>query len=374
MPARPTPLSIVHLLAPAPFGGLETVVECLAAGQARAGDRVSVAVVLSGVDGAHPFVSSLRGRGLEVDVLSIGARQYLRERRSVRELLGRRRAQVLHTHGYRPDVVDAPVARRLGVRTVTTVHGFTARTWRGRLYERLQTRALRRFDAVIAVSPLLGRALAAAGVGDERLHTLQNAWEASTPFVPRAQARAALGLPAEGPIVAWVGRMSPEKAPDVMVRCLLAAATPELRLSMIGTGSGEAEARALAEGLHVAPRIRWHGRVGEAASLLKAFDAIVLTSWTEGTPMILLEAMAAEVPVVSTAVGGVPEVVTDLEARLAPAGDVAALGAAIDEVLADGPSARTRAQAAKRRLDTGFAVEPWVRRHQEIYRSVLEAE
>jgi glycosyltransferase involved in cell wall biosynthesis len=82
--------------------------------------------------------------------------------------------------------------------------------------------------------------------------------------------------------------------------------------------------------------------------------------------------MAAGVPVVSTAVGGIPDVVGPHEARLAPAGDVASLAKALDDTLEDAVAAQARAAAAKHRLETHFAVAPWVERHREIYREALE--
>src|SRR5713101_3623616 len=91
--------------------------------------------------------------------------------------LGRRlRPAVVHTHGYRPDVVDAGAARRLGIPTVTTVHGFTGGGWKNRFYERVQRRSHRRFDAVVAVSRPLVEQLLRDGVPPRRLHLVQNAW------------------------------------------------------------------------------------------------------------------------------------------------------------------------------------------------------
>jgi glycosyltransferase involved in cell wall biosynthesis len=368
---RSSALSVVHLLAPAPYGGLESVVETLAAGQRAAGDSVCVAVVLSGSDGRHPFVDALERRGVEVAVLRLGARQYIAERREVRALLARRGAHVLHTHGYRPDVVDAPAARRTGVAAVTTVHGFTGGGGiKGRLYEWLQLRAFRSFGAVIAVSDKLRGELVRAGVPESRVHAVRNAWAPSGALVTRVEARKALGIPADDAVVGWVGRMSREKAPDVMVRAF-AGASARLRLSIIGSGALEEECRALASELGVGDRIRWHGVVPGAGLHLRAFDAIALTSWTEGTPIVLLEAMGAAVPLVSTAVGGIPESVGPDDARLVPAGDVGALSAAIDDIFGDPPSALSRAASAQRRVEAELAVPPWVDRHRQIYASLL---
>lgn len=374
MPGTPTHLSVVHVLAPAPFGGLESVVETLAAGQAESGDDVCVMAVLSRGEGdGHPFVHALRGRGIAVETLAIGAREYLRERREVGALLARRRAHVLHTHGYRPDVVDAPVARRLGLPAITTVHGYTGGGGlKGRLYEWLQTRSYRRSDAVLAVSAKLHRELAAAGIPEARVHTVPNAWAPSHAPLSRDEARRALGLDGSGPVVGWVGRLSQEKAPDVAVRVLAATRSPSVTMSMIGTGPLETDVAGLAASLGVAERVRTHGFVRAVGRHLRAFDALLITSWTEGTPITLLEAMAAGVPITTTAVGGIPDVVGPGEAMLAPAGDVAALAAALDHTFLDRPAADARAAAAKRRLETAFAVRPWVERHNEIYRAAID--
>lgn len=345
----------------------------LAAGQAASGEAVSVAAVLSGGEGDdHPFVAAVRRHGVDVEVLRIGVREYLRERREVRALLRRRGAHILHTHGYRPDVVDAPVARRMGVAAVATVHGYTrGGGLKGRLYEWLQARSYRHSDAVLAVSAKLRAELLRAGISPERVYTVPNAWEPPRGSRSRAEAREALGLPADGVVVGWVGRLSPEKAPDVALRVLAGMRRTDARLSVVGTGPMQEKAGSLAHSLGVAERVRWHGYVEGVGELLGGFDALLVTSWTEGTPITLLEAMAAGVPVVSTSVGGIPDVVGPNEARLAPAGDVAALARALDETLADPAATRARVSAARLRLETHFAVGPWVERHREIYSAAM---
>ena len=158
-------LSIVHVVAPAKFGGLETVITSLAKEQVRLGDRVTVVAVLSpGDEEGHPLCVELAANGVEVVPLVFSGRGYREERRRVRDILERCEAQVLHTHGYRPDVIDGPVGRRLGIPTVTTVHGYTGGGWKNRMYEWLQTRSFRRSDAVIAVSEKLRVDLMGTGI------------------------------------------------------------------------------------------------------------------------------------------------------------------------------------------------------------------
>jgi glycosyltransferase involved in cell wall biosynthesis len=360
-------VTILHVVAPATVGGLERVVQALASGLRRRGHRVAVAAVVTPGPREPPLLAALRDNGVEVHALAVPDRRYLRERAAVRSLCRALRPDVVHTHGYRPDVVDAGVARGEGRPTVTTVHGFTGRDWKGRLYERLQVRAYRRFDAVAAVSRPQVDLLVRRGVTPERVHLVRNAWTGSAAPLSRDAARSTLGLPAAGCLIGWVGRFSREKGPDVVVRAMASLADLPVRAAMVGGGSGLAAARAEATRLGVADRITWPGQVPDAAALLCAFDLFVLSSRTEGTPIVLFEAMSAGVPVVASRVGGVPDVVGDDEAVLVPADDPAALAAAVRAVLADPAAARVRAEAARRRLSSDFALDPWLDRYEAVY-------
>src|SRR5687768_1765851 len=106
-------LSILHLLAPCDAGGLESVVRSLAVGQRERGHVVRVAAVVGADCREHPFVTSLSEADVETSALAIPDRAYLREGAFVARLCRRHRPDVVHTHGFRPDVVDAAVARSL---------------------------------------------------------------------------------------------------------------------------------------------------------------------------------------------------------------------------------------------------------------------
>jgi glycosyltransferase involved in cell wall biosynthesis len=263
------------------------------------------------------------------------------------------------------------MARRRRIPTVTTVHGFTGNSRRNRFNEWLQVRAFRRFSAVVPVSEKLAAELARRGIPRDRIRLVRNSWAPATEFLERREARRELGLPEDGPIIGWVGRFSAEKAPDGALRALAGATDSSVKLALLGEGGLEEESRDLARSLGIEDRVLWLGRVPEAARSLKAFDALLLTSRTEGTPMVLLEAMAAEVPIVTTAVGGIPEFLTPREAILAEFGDTTALSAGIDAVLADPEVAGKRAHTAHLALDDRFDVRRWVDRYTSVYDSVI---
>jgi len=364
-------LSILHIVAPAAVGGLESVVRALAAGHVAAGHRVRVAAVMDRAPGGpHPFLDGLAAAGVETEAVVVPGRGYVAERRAIARICAAFAPDVVHTHGYRPDVIDASVARGRGTATVTTVHGFTGGGWRNRLYERVQLLAFRRFSAVVAVSrPLLGR-LAAAGVSPARTHLIPNAVVPSADSsVSRADARVALGLGTDRFTVGWVGRLSREKGPDVLLAALAGVDGP-VSAVVVGDGRERAALRAQAMALGLDATVTWAGAVPDAARWMRAFDVVVLSSRTEGTPIVLLEAMAAGVPVIATAVGGVPDVVTSAEAILVPPDAPAALAGAIARVRDQPAEARDRAAAARVRLETVFSPAVWLSAYASLYAAV----
>jgi glycosyltransferase involved in cell wall biosynthesis len=355
---------VVHVLAPARQGGLERVVEMLASGQ---GSRAQVAVVLTPSDAeGHPFVHDLHERGVRVCEIVVPGRAYLREYRALRALIATVRPDILHTHGYRADIIGSLAARRAGIPVVSTAHGFVGGSFRNRLNERLQCLALRYAFAVIAVSRPLVKRLEAAGVHADRIRVVPNAYASPVPVVASAAARATLGLDPGALIAGWVGRLSGEKGPDVMLAAL-SAGDRDWRLSIVGEGHDRVQLGQQAEVLGVTDRVVWHGAVARAGSLMSAFDAFVLSSRTEGTPIALFEAMAARVPIIATRVGGVPDVVTDAEAILVPSESPEAIAEALAAIRSDPAAARRRCEAALERLTTVFGAGEWVRSIERIY-------
>ena len=366
-PRSPHPRTVLHLIAPAPFGGAETVVRLLATAQQAAGTRAVVAAVQSPDEPITPFLSALTDASLDVHRLVVPTRAYARERREIAALCRELSPCIVHSHGYRTDVIDALHVRGPHTPIVTTVHGFTNGSLRRRFYQWLQCRAYRRFDAVVAVSAPLRRQLA-EHVAPEQLHFIPNAYAPSRESLSRAAARAILGLAEDAFLVGWVGRLSLEKGADILLEGLAHADAPRgVRAAILGDGRELASLRQRATRLGVAARVSWQGRVPQAERYLSAFDVLVLSSRTEGTPMILLEAMAAGVPIIATRVGGVPDLLSEGTALLIPAEAPSAVAAAIRSVCADPSGAAARASAASERLDRAFGVGAWVQQYDSVY-------
>ncbi len=366
-------MNILHLLAPAVVGGLERVVRALAEGHAAMGHDVHVALVVEPQSASTLVDSWSDTTAITIHPVALPARAYRAERAAVRQMCDRLRPNVIHTHGYRPDVVHGTVARELGVPLVSTHHGFTGGSWKNRVYQRLQVAALRRFDAVVAVSRPLASELVRRGVPDDRVCCIQNAWMGSPPPPPprlsRQEARAALGIGEEF-CIGWVGRLAAEKQPDTLLRALASVRDLPVHAALVGEGPQRRSLQrsVLRDGL--ADLVHWCGVVDGVERFYKAFDAFVLSSRTEGTPITLFEAMAADVPVIATRVGGVPDVVTSEQAILVDPDDPFALAGAIRSVFGDRDAAARRARAARRRLERDFRLTPWLSRYEGLYGSL----
>ncbi|MGH7658879.1 MAG: glycosyltransferase, partial [Gemmatimonadales bacterium] len=251
-------MRILHAITPGVAGGLESVVLALAGGQAARGHEVSVAAVVDRKPDPHPLLVSLEQAGVAVDRIPARGRRYLRERHILGATSAARGAELVHTHGYRSDVLGGSAARRLGLPTVTTVHGFTGGDRKNRIYEGIQFAAFRYFDSVIAVSAPLKRNLVRRGVPVERIELLPNAW-AGHDALPGEEARARLGLPPGVFIAGWIGRISHEKGLDIFLEALADPAAAGIVAAIVGEGKERPALEIRAAELGLAGRLHWCG-------------------------------------------------------------------------------------------------------------------
>jgi glycosyltransferase involved in cell wall biosynthesis len=252
---------------------------------------------------------------------------------------------VVHTHMYASAVAAAIAVNETPVPLV--LHEHSEATWRDSRSRAVARAAYARSVAVVAVSAAIGRRLVDVdGVPPHKIHVLPNA----LPPQPERVATAIATL-RHGPLVGAVARLEPEKGIEVFVRAAaqLRRVVPSCRFVIVGDGSQRAALQQLAAQLDV--RIAFLGFRIDGPALVGALDLLVVPSFSEGTPLVILEAMAAGVPVVATAVGGIPEQVrAEHEALLVPPGDPGALAAACSRVLHDPELARRLTAAAHRRM------------------------
>lgn len=171
-----------------------------------------------------------------------------------------------------------------------------------------------------------------------------------------------------------VSVLRPGKGHDVLfdATARLRQAVPNLRIVLVGDGIMAAQLRQMAQPF--GDVIEFLGERTDVPDLLMAGDALVLPSWSEALPTVLIEAAAAGLPVVATAVGGVPEIVEHGRTGcLVACGDATALADQLARLLGDLEAARGMGVAARRRVEQAFAIELQARRTMNLYRRVLAA-
>ena len=368
-------LLVTHLDA----GGAQETVLLLAEGLRRNGFDVSVAARPNGSE-------ERRLRDLRVPLLPVhhlfreisvrnDFRSYVELRRIIRQL----RPAVVHTHSSKAGVLGRLAARRSRTPAIIhTSHGLPVNPDMGRgqrfvvlLAEKVASRVSHR---IVAVSHTTAREIRQLRIGrpDQieiipsgvNLKTLQTA-------PSRAEARAILGLPMSALVLGWVGRYFPQKRPgDVVLaarevlRCV-----PEAIAVLVGDGPLLEQTRASVQD---EPRIRILGHLDRIEVVYAAIDVFLLASAWEGLPRTVLEAQGAGVPVVSTAVNGIPDVVRHGETGfLVPPGDWRALASAATKLLND-PRLRTRmASTSECAIDSVYSANSMVVATATMYRTVL---
>ena len=278
---------------------------------------------------------------------------------------------IWHGHDYKANVLGLLLKRRLGLRLVSTVHGWGVVSPKLRAYYAIDRWALRHYEHVTCVSRDLYETCLASGVPEERLHLIENGidTEQYRRFLTPREARG--GTTPEGRIVIGaIGRLSPEKGFDLLVEAVdrLVEGGLELELWIAGEGPERHALEAQIARLKNPERIRLLGYRTDTIQLLEKLDIYALSSLREGLPQVLLEAMAMKVPCVATRCGGVESVVRhEREALLCDPGSVVALSVSLGRLAASPLLRRMLAERARRRVEEDFRFERRVKAIQEIY-------
>jgi glycosyltransferase involved in cell wall biosynthesis len=288
------------------------------------------------------------------------------------------RPDLVHTHLIHADLYGIPAARWAGVRGVVSSRHNDDR-FRRWLPVRVLSRWLwRQADAGIAISEAIRRfAIAYEGVSPQKIHTIHYGLDPASVHAPpdaRTRLRQELGLPADAPLVGSVCRLIEQKGLDNALDgfAQVAAEFPAAHYAIAGDGPLRGALEAQAARLGVADRVHFLGWRADAPAIFAALDVLLAPSRWEGFGLVFLEAMALGVPVISTRVSAIPEVIADGETGwLVPPDDPAAIAGALRAALADPDERCRRGEAGRARLESQFTVDAMVERTLAVYRGVV---
>jgi glycosyltransferase involved in cell wall biosynthesis len=393
LPESEKRIKIVRVIARLNMGGPALHVAYLTEGLRKRGyDTTLVAGSLARGEDSMAFVADAHGVEIvQIDELGreISPLRDLMATIRLAKLIRKERPQILHTHTAKAGTVGRVAARLAGSRkppiVVHTFHGHVLRGYfgpvRSLLFRLLERWLAAGTTALIAVSPQVRDDLVALGVAprerfvvirlgielDERVAREQNG---------RAESRRYLGIPGDRFAVGWIGRMTAVKRTDDVLIAFksLRDRGVDAVLCMVGDGPDRFPLEQRAHDLGVARDTVFLGYQEDVAPFYAAFDALVLPSANEGTPVSVIEALAAELPVVATRVGGVPDVVRDGEdGFLVEAGATDDIADRLAQLAGD-PALRARmGKQGRERVLPRYAVDRLVDDVDELYRSLLSA-
>jgi glycosyltransferase involved in cell wall biosynthesis len=325
-----------------------------------------------------PYLDYLESAGVSYEVIRDDGPWDARLIPRLRSSLADWTPHIVQTHGYKPTAL-AFALRSAGARWpwVAFSHGATAENRKVEFYNWLERRLLGGADRIVVMSREQGESLSRLG---DKVRVLHNAAIPLPEDGTGARETAAWALDrtrtgtTRQPVVGVVGRLSPEKGVDVFLRAahLLVQRGVAFSAVVAGDGPERQKLELLRNALDLGGHVRFIGAVTAVQALYRHLDLLVIPSRSEGLPNVLLEALRADVPVVATRVGAIPEVLEGTRAgMMISPGDPRALADAIAHGLSLKEDAVSR--EARRAVTEHFSPERRVHAHLELYDDVLGA-
>jgi glycosyltransferase involved in cell wall biosynthesis len=386
------PVRVLRVIARLNVGGPALHVSYLTKGLDAYGyETMLVAGTVGEHEGSMDYVARHLGiRPVRIPELQreIASKADLNAVRHVMRLIRSYRPHVLHTHTAKAGAIGRAAAMLAGAsRPPVVVHTFHGHVLAGyfdqpstAVFRQIERGLARRTDALVAVSPEVRDDLVALGVAPpERIGVIRLGLDLSrrtrTTPAERSDLRRALGLRDDAYVVGWLGRMtSIKRVEDVIAASALARASGvDLQLVLVGDGPLRAQLEHRAVEAGIADACRFTGFQDDVGKFYAAFDTVVLASANEGTPVTLIEALSAGRPVVSTNVGGVPDVVRDGETGLlVPPADTPALANALVRLASDPDLRASMGKQGRETTPQRYSVDRLLADVDVLYRSLLD--
>lgn len=320
----------------------------------------------------HPnaeLATLARQRGIEVELIRCQGRFDFSVIRQIRQHVRKYRIDIVHSHGYKADLYSYLATRQPRVPLVATCHNWTDLTAAVSLYGRLDRLALTRFDRVAAVSEAVAGILTAARVPPNVVSIIPNGVPTEQ-FVAADSGKLAQLENHTGLVVGMVGRLVKDKGFDYVLRGArqLLAEFPDTRFLLVGDGPQREELLQISRDQSLQENVLFAGYSSDLPRVYGSMDILVLPSFVEGMPMVVLEAMAAGKPVVATRVGAIPSIVTQgHNGLLINPGDSSALIEALRRLLGDAALRKRMGEQGQALIHRSYSARIMAQRYLTLY-------
>jgi len=369
------PLRVLQFITPAGFYGAERWVLALARNIDAKAVVCDLAVTREGA-GQDLSVAEYypTDQGQEVHYLNMDGRFDVRAIKRLCKVIRDRNIDVIHTHGYKSDIIGLLAARRTGIACISTPHGFPGRTgWKMGAFIRIGAYSLRHFDYVAPLSDELVADMKRFGVPEAKTRFVRNGVDLKE-IDGVLKTLEKTKMPAQGQTVGFIGQMIPRKGLDDLLAVFdrLYSNDAKLCLQLVGDGNQRTHLESIASSLQARDAISFLGFRSDRLELLADMNLFLMTSSLEGIPRCLMEAMAVGVPVVAYDIPGVDQLITHGETgMLAPHGDKAALERCCRQVLEDRDLAETLITNGRRLIEEKYSAARMAREYESLFNELV---
>jgi glycosyltransferase involved in cell wall biosynthesis len=365
------PVKVLQLISSGGYYGAENMLLNLCASQAEAGCQNSLLLFYNVHTPNVEFYERARRHGISVRMVHCKGRADWRAVQQIEEYIREDAVDVVHTHGYKADLYGFLAAWRANKPVVATCHNWVGGTSALGIYNHLDRLALKRFDALAAVSDEVAQRLLDSGVSAAKIKTIANGIDVAS--FEHGSPLPALSF-ASGKVIGMVARLDLQKGFEYLLRAARELCTTfrGLKVLIVGEGPDRKAIEGMVQEYGLQDNVILAGQQSDMPAVYAAMDIFVLPSMNEGLPMTILEAMAASKAVVATRVGAIPKVINDGEnGLLVNPRDTDGLRNAIASLLADPDKSRRMGEKAHAWVSRNYTSDAMALKYRQLYETVL---
>jgi glycosyltransferase involved in cell wall biosynthesis len=383
-------IKIAYILTPIEFGGSEKVNLLFLKNVNKNKFDIQPVLLVRPWENANLFITEIISLGFSPKIIPVAlkpldqGKDYLRILRCFKfsyKILSNNNFNIVHSHGYFADIISLPFSKILKIPQISTCHGFLKNNRTFKLYNFIDKLFLKLFcNQIISVSEELKNELIKNKINESRITVIQNAVQpinnSNEYMVNRIPMRKHLSIRDDTFIVGYIGRLSEEKGIVYLIKAIkiIEENHKDIKLFIIGEGPQRSILEGFVKSNKLESNVFFTGFQSNIYEWLAALDIFVLPSLTEGTPMALLEAMAAGVPVIASAVGGVPSVIDNgLNGFLITPKNSIELSEKILSLLNDSKLRETFSIEGKNKINKLFNIKDWCKKIEHQYDMILRS-
>jgi glycosyltransferase involved in cell wall biosynthesis len=369
-------MNVLHLISTIGFFGAEKVVIQLSKELVSLHCKPYIGIISNSKNQFESFAENAKRNNVSYKIFFCNGKFDLKSIIEIRNFIKNSKIGIIHSHGYKSNFYSLLANLNLGCKRITTCHLWKGKSLKMNFYNGLDKFLLRKFDKVIAVSDNLEKTIIQNGVSKHKVAVINNGIEVTDFIVPdtNASMKRSLGLYGNEKIIGAIGVLSEEKGHIYLLKAFanVILEFPNVKLLIVGDGPLKNTLQATSYKLQLKDKVIFTGIRNDIPSLLNIMNIFVMPSLDEGMPMALLEAMAAQKPIVATKVGAVPKLIENKKTGLLiEPKDADAIANSIISLLRDEEMKRTIAINAFQKVKNEFSSSIMAQKYSEVYKDIL---